>query len=164
MCTTIATYTTSRCTFARLQHTFETPETLKTYVCNMLFHRKHLLVASQMEAHRRVEVTGVLADNAKLGGGAQKAGVGAARVRGAHRGRVVGAWRSPMCSLEARSSPVTRSWVAQHRVSGGGGTGGDDAEGGWRVSASHTPSTATDISRLMRATSWCLLVFTSSYA
>jgi hypothetical protein len=42
----------------------------------MLFQRKHLLVASQMEARQPVEVTGVLtggtelANNAELGGGA----------------------------------------------------------------------------------------------
>ena len=52
----------------------------------MLFQRKHVLAASQMEACRRVEITGVLTDgaelasNAELGGDAQRASVGAARV------------------------------------------------------------------------------------
>jgi len=89
-----------------LQHTFDTPETLETYVCNMLFQRKHLLTCNiplktlethicnmlfganislllrQTEAHQRVEITGVLvgnaevADNAKLGSVAQRAGWG----------------------------------------------------------------------------------------
>jgi hypothetical protein len=52
-----------------LQPTFEIPETL-TYVCNILFQRKHLLATSQMEARRRMEITGVLVGNAELGGGA----------------------------------------------------------------------------------------------
>ena len=79
----------------------------------MLFQHKHLLAASQMEARRRVEVTGVLvggvelADNEELGGGAQRAGVGAARACGARRGWVVSAWRSLVCSPAARSSPTT---------------------------------------------------------
>jgi hypothetical protein len=52
----------------------------------MLFQRKHLLVALQMEARRLVEVTNVLggddaerAGNMELGSGAQMAGVGAAQ-------------------------------------------------------------------------------------
>jgi hypothetical protein len=49
-----------------LQHRY-TYEILETYVCNMLFQRKHLLVPSQMEGRRRMEVTGVLAGNAELG-------------------------------------------------------------------------------------------------
>jgi hypothetical protein len=75
----------------------------------MLFQRKHLLAASQMEARWRVEVTGVLiggaelADNEKLSDDAQRVGVGAARAHSARRGRVVGAWRSPVCTLTARS-------------------------------------------------------------
>jgi hypothetical protein len=46
----------------------------------MCFQHKHLLAASTLEAHRRVEATGVLAgsaelaNNAKLGGDIQKAG------------------------------------------------------------------------------------------
>ena len=41
-----------------LQHTSQSPETLETYVCNVLFRRKHLLAATK--ARRRVEVTDVL--------------------------------------------------------------------------------------------------------
>jgi hypothetical protein len=47
-----------------------------------------------------------------------------------------------------------RTGWGQHRRS--------DAEGGWHVSTLHTPSTARDISRIMRASSRYLLVFTSS--
>jgi hypothetical protein len=46
----------------------------------------------------------VLVGSAELGGGAQRAGVGAAQARGARRGQVVGAWRSPVYSLTTRSS------------------------------------------------------------
>ena len=62
----------------------------------MLFERKHLLAASQMEARRREEVIGVLdngaelADNTELGDGAQRAGVGAAQAAV----RAVGGWVS----------------------------------------------------------------------
>jgi hypothetical protein len=63
-----------------LQHTFETPETFETYVCNMRFQRNISLPLRRMEARRRVEVTGVLVDgaeltsNTELGCGAQRAG------------------------------------------------------------------------------------------
>ena len=56
----------------------------------MLFERKHLLAASQMEARRRVEVTGVLDNGAELGDGAQRVGVGAAQAAV----RAVGGWVS----------------------------------------------------------------------
>ena len=51
-----------------------------------------------------MEITGVLAagaelaNNAELGDGAQRKGVGAAQARGARRGRLVGARRTPVCS------------------------------------------------------------------
>jgi hypothetical protein len=57
----------------------------------MPFQRKHFLAASQMEAHRRVEVTGVLAENVELGGGTQRSGMGVARAHGERRGRVISA-------------------------------------------------------------------------
>lgn len=50
-----------------------------------------------MEARRGVEVTGVLGSNMELGCGAQRTGVGAARVVVAQRADD-GVWRSPMCS------------------------------------------------------------------
>ena len=88
-----------------IKHVQHTYETLETYVCNMLFQRKHLLVASQMEAPRRVEVTGVLACNTKLGGGAQRVGAEAAQARSVRRGRVVGAWRAGGRSAGCAFSP-----------------------------------------------------------
>ena len=39
----------------------------------MLFQRKHLLAASQMEAPRHVEITGMLVGNVELDGGAHRA-------------------------------------------------------------------------------------------
>jgi hypothetical protein len=49
--------------------------------------------------------------------------VRAAQARGVRRGQVVGSWRSPVCSPAAWSSLTTRSWAAQHKGPGGGGTG-----------------------------------------
>jgi hypothetical protein len=63
-----------------LQHTSEKTETLEIYVCNMCFQRNISLLLGRMEAHRRIEFTGVeLADNEKLGGGTQRGKVGAVR-------------------------------------------------------------------------------------
>jgi hypothetical protein len=42
-----------------LQHTFQTPETLETYVCNMRFQRNISMLLRRMEARLCVEVTGV---------------------------------------------------------------------------------------------------------
>jgi tRNA(Arg) A34 adenosine deaminase TadA len=53
-----------------LQHASETPETLKTYSCNIRFLAQNIsLQLRRMEAHRHVEVTGVLAGDAELGSG-----------------------------------------------------------------------------------------------
>ena len=79
---TLATYVYSYCNMCNIsiyfcyidiKHLQHTSETLETYVCNMLFQRKHLLAASQMEARRRVEDTDVLTSNAGLDGDTQKA-------------------------------------------------------------------------------------------
>jgi hypothetical protein len=79
----------------------------------MIFQRKHLLVASHMEARRCVEVTGVLVD-AEVGGGTQRVGVGAAQ--------------AAVCVEATGELVVTRSWVAAHKSPGGGSMGGGGAE------------------------------------
>jgi hypothetical protein len=53
-----------------LQHTSETPKTLESYVCNMLFQRKHLLTTSANGGSSAREVTYVLAGNTELDDGA----------------------------------------------------------------------------------------------
>jgi hypothetical protein len=80
------------------------------------------LLLRWIEARRRVEVTGVLAGNAELGGGAEGE-CGGDTGGGARRGQVGGAWRSLVCSPAARSSLATWISAATYRGPGEGDGG-----------------------------------------
>ena len=60
-----------------MQHTSETSDILETYACNIRFQRNTFLLLGGMEAHRRVEFTGVeLAGGTEIAAPVEKATAG----------------------------------------------------------------------------------------